>query len=188
MRIDTHRFCAMMIAILATETVFSLVVCFAQAKPLPSTTREATVRRFLQKGEAGGRLNLDNTARYLAAFVNLKDDSTEQVIVYFTYSRLSCGTAGCTMLVLVPDNSSYKIVSRTVATRPPIRVLASKSHGWHDIAVWSQWDGEHAHEVKLSFNGTSYPFSTSSPRAQRIVGKVAGEVVVPSTSEGTPIF
>jgi len=177
----------MTVVVLAAEIVLSVVACFAQAKPLPSTTREASVRRFLQEGENS---DVGKTTRYFTAFVDLKDDGKQEAIVYPTDSTGGwCGSAGCTTLVLVPNNSSYKIVSRIVTTRPPIRVLVTKSNGWHDLSVRVQGGGIlRAYEAKLSFNGKSYPFSPSSPRAQRLVGKVAGQVLVPLGAEGTPLY
>jgi hypothetical protein len=174
-------------AVLAAEIVLAVVACLAQAKPLLSTIREASVRRFLQEGE---NAEVGKTTRYFAAFVDLKDDGKQEVIVYVTDATGGwCGSGGCTTLVLVPDSPSYKIVSRIVTTRPPIRVLATKSNGWHDLSVRVQGGGIlRPYEAKLSFNGKSYPFSPSSPRAQRVVGKVSGEVVVPSAEEGTPLY
>src|SRR5580658_6642836 len=40
-----------------------------------------------------------------------------------------CGTGGCNMLVLAPEGTSYRVVTRTTITRLPIRVLATKSKG-----------------------------------------------------------
>ncbi len=168
---------------MAAEIVLAVVACLAQAKPLPSTTREASVRRFLQAGE---NADVGKTTRYFAAFVDLKDDGKQEVIVYVTDATGGwCGSGGCTTLVLVPDNSAYKIVSRIVTTRPSIRVLATKSNGWHDLSVRVQGGGIlRPYEAKLSFNGKTYPFSPS----KRLIGNIAGEVVVPLTEEGTPLY
>lgn len=182
------RHSVLTIILFGSASVFSEMACFAQARPLTSMSAQESVRRFLQERDSRSGSYIDKTAYYVAAFVDLDDSGKQDVIVHFTYSRWGCGTAGCTTLVLVPHNSSYKVVSRIVATRPPIRVLVTKSHGWHDIAVRSQWDGEPAREVKLSFDGKSYPFSTSSPRVHRLAGKALGEVVVPLAASGVPLY
>jgi hypothetical protein len=74
-----------------------------------------------------------------------------------------------------------------MTTLLPIRALTTKSNGWHDISVMARvWYGEgnvYSREQKLSFNGKSYRTST-----QRSVEKLAGEVVIPATEEGTPLY
>jgi len=149
---------------------------------------QAAVRKFLQAYDSEGDPSPDRTTYYFAAFVDLQDNGTQDVIVYFTDSRSWCGTGGCTTLVLIPVGESYRVVSKIVTTRPPIRVLDTKSHGWHDLAVRAQWDDVPAYEAKLSFNGKSYPFSTSSSRTQRLEERVSGKVAVPPDAQGVPLF
>ena len=65
---------------------------------------------------------------------------------YFFHSIV---VQGCKTLALVPSESSFRIVSRIPLTRLPIRVLGSKSNGWHDLRVWVAADVlrliDHAH-------------------------------------------
>ena len=130
----------------------------------------------------------DKTTEYRCAIVDLKDDGTQEAIVYLTNDGW-CGSGGCTTLILAPKDSTYEVVTKIMITRLPIRVLATKSHGWHDIAVRVQGGGVlRAYEAALSFNGKSYPISPASHRARRLTEKVAGKVVVPLTATGTPLY
>ena len=99
----------------------------------------------------------------------LNDDGVKEVIVHVTCQSL-CGTGGCPTLILVPLKSSFRIVSRIGITRPPIRVLESKSNGWHDITVWVQGGGiQPGYEADLPFDGESYaPNPTVPPRTCRV--------------------
>jgi hypothetical protein len=93
------------------------------------------------------------------------------------------------MLVLEPKRTSFRVVTETTITRLPIRVLATKLNGWHDISVRVQGGGiQPGYEARLSFDGKTYPSNPSVPPAQRVVGKIAGEVVVPLSAEGTPLY
>jgi hypothetical protein len=92
-------------------------------------------------------------------------------------------------LILIPKRSSYTVVTRITSTRLPIRVLTTKSKGWHDIAVRVQGGGiMHPYEAKLSFNGKTYPSNPSTPPARRLAQKVAGEVVVPLNAEERSLY
>ncbi len=74
-------------------------------------------------------------------------------------------------------------------TRPPIRVLNSKSNGWHDLSAWVGGGGiTHPYEAKLPFNGESYPSNPSVPPAAKIGAKVAGQVVIPANAKGKPLY
>jgi hypothetical protein len=151
--------------------------------------QEDSLKRFLQD-YVGSSAN-DKTTQYFSAFVDLKGDGTHEVIVYLSGDGW-CGSGGCTMLVLAPKDFSYKVLTNIPITRPPIRVLATKSNGWHDLAVRVQGGGiARAYEAKLSFNGKTYPTNPSVPPAQRLPKNEAGEVVVPVTAlteGGKPLY
>jgi hypothetical protein len=174
----------MIITVLAPGAVFLAASSFAQVKPLASTTPEVPLKRFLQNYVGIPVSAEDKTTQYFAAFVDLRDDGIQEVIVYLTNGGW-CGSGGCTTLILVPNDSSYKVVTRIMVTRPPIRVLATKSHGWHDLAVRVQGGGDvRAYEAKLTFDGKSYPISPANGRGQRLTAKVAGKVAVPVDAKG----
>jgi hypothetical protein len=126
--------------------------------------------------------------RYISAFVNLKGDGTRQVIVYFT-DKYSCGSGGCTALILAPEGLSYKVITSITIARLPIRVLTTKSNGWHDISVWVHGGGvQPGYEAILSFDGKTYPRNPTVPPARPLLKKVPGRVVIPYEAEDTPLF
>jgi hypothetical protein len=128
------------------------------------------------------------TTQYVSTFVDLNDDGTQEAIVYLT-SDGWCGSGGCTTLIVAPEGSSYKVITKITITRPPIRVLTTKSTGWHDIAVGVHGGGiMHAYEAELSFDGKTYPSNPSMPPARRLLEKVAGEVAVSATEKATPLY
>lgn len=115
-----------------------MALILVAACDFPSATAHASnaegqerVRHFLQQYLLDSD---DKTASYMAAFVDLTDDGSREVIVYFTNQHM-CGSGGCSMLILAPQRSSYKVVGSITIAWPPVRVLKTMSHGWHDIAV-----------------------------------------------------
>jgi len=93
------------------------------------------------------------------------------------------------MLILSPEGASYRVVTETTITRLPIRVLATKSNGWHDISVVVAGGGiQPAYDAVLSFDGKSYPSNPSTPPARRLNGKAEGKIVMPVTTEGTLLY
>ena len=81
------------------------------------------------------------------------------------------------MVILAPSKSTYRVVTATTITWPPIRVLKRKTNGWHDIGVWVEGGGIlPGYEAKLKFNGTKYPSNPSV--VQRSKGKIAGQILI----------
>ena len=129
----------------------------------------------------------DGTARYIPAFVDLNNDGTDEVIVHVLAQSL-CGTGGCPTLVLVPVQSSFRIVSRIGITRPPSRVLNKQTNGWHDLAVWVQGGGiQPGYEADLPFDGENYATNPTVAPAHRLSPKAAGQVVVSDDAKGIPL-
>lgn len=128
------------------------------------------------------------TTRYVAAFVHLRDDGWQQVIVYLM-GRDWCGSGGCVTLVLVRKDSSYAVITKMTIVQRPIRVLDSKTNGWHDLGVWVQGGGiQPGYEDKLSFNGKKYRSNPTVPPAQPLVGEVSGKIVVSRDDDGDPLY
>lgn len=168
--------------LLAVASELLLPPSSGQAQSQPPSPKE--LDRFLQNYLGPVVSNESNAKRYFSAFVDLKDDGTHEVIVYVTDPQW-CGSGGCTTLILAPQQSSYRIVTKITASRLPIRVITTKSYGWHDLGIWVQGGGiQPGYEAKLSFNGKTYPKNPSVPPAQQLTQKVAGEVVVPISARG----
>lgn len=159
----------------------------AQPQHQLTSPRDSSLRGFLRDFLKTSSSD-DVRTRYSSAFVDLNDDGKPEAIVYLA-GRGWCGTGGCTTLVLASTKSSFRVVSKIAVTRPPIRVLDTKSKGWHDISVRVQGGGLQAgYEARLSFDGETYPSNPSLPSCQRLIKKVAGQVVVHLAAEGTPLY
>jgi hypothetical protein len=164
---------------------FLFATSFATAQSQPDHLTE-----FLKKylGEPYPPFELEQATRYSSVFVDLKDDRTKEVIVYLT-GRGWCGSGGCRMLILAPEGTSFKIIAETTITRLPIRVLATKSNGWHDITIMVAGGGiQPGYEAVLSFDGKTYPSNPSVPPAHPLAGKVRGVIVLPVTAEEGPVY
>lgn len=177
--------------------LFLLLLSIGAAQSAPSPTshttrqysgREQSLRAFLQHYESKRMSRDDRTARYAAAFVDLNGDGKDETIVYLM-SPGDCGSGGCSALILAPRASGFKLITQTRITRPPIRVLSTKTNGWHDLGVLVQGGGiQPGYEAKLRFNGTKYPSNPSVPPAEPLRKTVSGKIVIPEDAEGVPLY
>jgi len=149
----------------------------AQDRYQSPSTKEDSLRKFLQD-YVKRRLVDGKTTRYLYAFVDLSGNGKQEIVTYITGDSW-CGSGGCTTLVLAPQDSSYRIVTRIPITGLPIRILAAKSNGWHDLGVWVQGGGiQPGYEAELSFDGKSYPTNPSRLPARRLTDGAKGDVIL----------
>jgi hypothetical protein len=112
----------------------------------------------------------------------------KEVIVYLS-GRGWCGSGGCVMLILAPEGETYRVVTKTTVTRLPIRVLTTKSNGWHDISVEVAGGGiQPGYEAELSFDGKSYPSNPTVTPAHRSNGKVQGRTVITETTKDQALY
>jgi hypothetical protein len=181
--------CGRLTVAVVAMVAFCLFALGSNAQPQhpPNSSQEESLKGFLRDQLGNPRFGNDQTTRYVSAFVDLKDDGTQEVIVYIT-GRNWCGSGGCNMLILAPQSSTYKVLTKTTITQPPIRVLTTKSNGWHDIAVRVEGGGIIGHDAKLSFDGRKYPSNPSVPPAIRVSEEAAGKVVISVETEGQPLF
>jgi hypothetical protein len=157
-------------------------------QPSRAVNQSSTLRRFLRDYLRDPYIARDTTTRYFAAPVDLSDNRGGQVIVYFT-DRSSCGSGGCTTLVLAPQGLSYKVVTSITIGWAPIRVLKTKNHGWHDLGIWVRGGGiQRGYEADLPFNGTTYPSNPSVPPARPLTVTVPGVVIVPEDAAGVALY
>jgi hypothetical protein len=186
MRKGLLEFYLMMAArVLAAGWVLLAASCLAQTVHRPTPKQEENLKTFLQDYLRDPVMGDDKTTQYSAAFVDLRNDGTQEAIVYIT-GRNWCGSGGCNTLILASKDSSYGVVTKILITRLPIRVLATKTNGWHDITVRVQGGGViRAYEAKFSFNDKTYTYISST---RRLTEKVSGKVVVPLTAEGKPLY
>jgi len=183
------RVCCEMVAVLTVSLVFIVASCIAQPQPQhrPSAAQDNSIKKALQS-YVGAATDENKTTQYAAASVDLRDDGAQEIIVYLT-SDGWCGTGGCTMLILAPDGQSYRIITKITVVRLPIRVLAAKSNGWHDITVMARISGNAPlYEAILSFDGKTYPSNPSMSPARQSEGKVEGKIVMPVTEKGIHLY
>ena len=174
-------------ALLAAGLAFPVDESLAQRQHKPTEGQRNTLKAFLQDYVKAPNYDHKET-RYVAAFIDLRDDGTQQAIVYFT-DRSSCGSGGCSTLIVEPEGSSYRVVTSITIVRLPIRVLSSKSNGWHDISVVVAGGGiQLGYEAMLSFDGKTYPTNPTVPLARRINEKVSGKVVIPPKVQDDPLY
>lgn len=155
-------------------------LCTAQSSKQVRSERLETYLR--------GALSEETGTRYIAAFFDLDDDERDEAIVYLM-GPFHCGSGGCDMWVLAPEGSTYRLVSDISIVQLPVRALATKSHGWHDLGVKVRGGGIlPGYEARLSFNGKTYPENPSVAPAKRITGAVAGKILIPESAQGEPLL
>ena len=146
-----------------------------------SASKKNSLRKFLQS------LDHDKTAHYIAAFQDLDGDGQPEAIVYLL-SNDWCGSGGCSLFILAQQNGSWRTVTNIRITRPPIRVAAKTSHGWHNITVWVQGGGiEPGYEAELQFSGKTYPTNPTVAPAHRFRKNQAAELIMRSTDKAQPL-
>jgi len=164
------------------------VSCVAQQPRLSPNDFDNALKRFLQKELANPILGRDETTWFSAAVIKPDGNAKEEIVVY-VHGRTWCGSGGCTMWILEPDGTSFKVIGKVTIVRLPIRVLQSKSHGHRDIGVWVQGGGiQPGYEALLRFDGKSYPDNPSVAPAKHLTETVAGEVLIGESDEGKPLY
>ncbi len=167
----------------ALATVSMLVLSCVAQRPTQGPSQTEPLSKFL-RGYITVPTQEKETTRYSAAFVDLRDDGAQEAIVYLS-SEGWCGTGGCTMLILSPEGTSYRVVTRIPAVRLPIRMLTTKTNGWHDVTVVA---GKRLYEAILPFDGKKYPGNASMPPAHPLSTKKAGKVVMSETAEDKRLY
>lgn len=114
---------------------------------------EAAIRRELSGDVAN--------VRYLYNSIDLDGDGRDEKIVYLV-SQSTCGTGGCTMLILKPAGNGYSLLSRHTIVNSPIVVSNTRTKGWRDIILFVAGGGIQPSYRSLKFNGSTYPSNPSS--------------------------
>jgi hypothetical protein len=144
------------------------MIALALLAAVSSSTLPPAGERFIRQ-----RLNLDS---YRSATADLNGDRRPEILVYTTDPD-DCGSGGCVLYVLSPRADTYRIVMRATIVQLPIRLLATKSHGWRDIGVTVRGGGIlNAYMARLRFNGHRYPSTPRVPPA--IAARPSGKVLI----------
>lgn len=106
------------------------------------------------------KISADASApKFQYSLFDLNDDGQDEAIVLITDNKY-CGSGGCTLEIYRGTRRGFKFLSSSTITKPPIRVLDDKSHGWKSIVVFSYGD------IVLKFNGKKYsPNPSMQPKA-----------------------
>ena len=163
-------FMAILCSLLLANRCFAEAPAPAPAEASAQAVLEASLQQFLSAWDK-------ESTSHMIAFEDLNEDGKLEAIVYLTEGW--CGSGGCNTLILKQDGSSWKIVTNMTIVNLPIRVLATRSHGWHSIGVWVQGGGiQPGYEAELIFNGKTYPTNPTVPPARKLKGKPTGKVVL----------
>ena len=149
----------------------------------PSESLKAYLRSYLSPG----KVPPDTTTRITAVCVKPDGGKTEVYIVYVSGQRW-CGSGGCTMLILEPIESSFKVLGRVTIVQLPITLLPSMRDGLPDIGVSVQGGGiQPGYEAVLSFNGKSYPSNPSMPPARKAT-TTGGQVIIATIERSVALY
>jgi hypothetical protein len=134
----------------------------------------------------GGKVSPDTTTRITAVRVN-SDNGKAEDVVYVSGQRW-CGSGGCTLLILEPAESTFKVLGKVTIVQLPVRLLPSTKNGYPDIGVTVQGGGVLAgYAAVLSFNGKTYPRNPSLPPARKATA-VDGKVIIANTEGSVPLY
>jgi hypothetical protein len=115
---------------------------------------------------------------YDAMSFDLNGDSSPEIILYANGPE-HCGSGGCTLYVLTPQATSYRVITTITIVQLPIRVLSTTSHGWHDLGVHVSGGGiSRPYEARMRFDGQTYhrnPTIAPAAPARKATGRVVLE-------------
>jgi len=181
MRVIKNILCAA-----ALLTTGGAVVMRGQEVTPPNLPREplkAYLRNYLT---LGGKVSPDVTTKVATVQVKTEDGKLEDV-VYVSGQRW-CGSGGCTLLILAPLGSSFKLLGKITIVHLPVRLLPTMKNGRPDIGVTVQGGGIQAgYEAVLSFNGESYPGNPSLPPARK-AAIIQGKIIIADTASGVSLY
>ena len=122
--------------------------------------------------------------RYTVALADLNGDNRPEALIYAMASADGggqanlCGSGGCDLYVLSLTPTGFREVTNISIARPPIRVLPTVSHGWHDLGVLVAGGGVvSGYEARLRFDGKGYPANPSVPPAIRLKAPSGKQVI-----------
>ena len=147
---------------------------FAQTSPADS------LHAFLQRENADARANYAD-ATYTAAFADLNGDGRAEALVW-QHAGLFCGSGGCGLYIYTPQGDSWRQVAEVTIATTPVRLLATRTRGWRDLAVQARGGGmDLPREVRLRFDGRTYA-------AVPMRGRSAGRALITEATPSRPLF
>lgn len=165
--------------------LLALFALLFPAAAVAQPSRDGELRAFLQERFAEDRTSYPDT-RYAHGWADLDGDGRQEAFVMF-FSGNYCGSGGCDLFIFTPEQGSFYQLARTSVTRPPVRVLNSRTGGFRDIAVGVSGGGTPARTVLLAQHGDTYPANPTTEG--RTLHRVpAGRVVIGADDRGRPLF
>jgi hypothetical protein len=150
----------------------------------PSEPLKTFLRNYLS---LGGKFAPDTATKITTVTVTVDNGKAEEDIVYISGQEW-CGSGGCTMLILEPTGSSFKVLGRVTIVQLPIRLLRTMRNGHPDIGVFVQGGGILlAYEAVLTFNGRKYPSNPSLPPARK-ASSIQGKAIITTTQDSVPLY
>ena len=166
--------------------LFTLVLSLL-ASPLAAQVSPAarSLHAFLQTSFADTRADYPDTT-YVAAFADLNGDGREEALVPL-YSGMFCGSGGCALYIYTPAGASWRQVAELTIVNAPVRLLATRTHGWRDLAVMVRGGGfARPGEARMTFDGRTY---ASNPSLAPVVRRgTRGRVLIRDEDRGRPLF
>lgn len=157
----------------------------AVARSPISTQLEDELHKWIQ-ARAGDEMS--RVGRYSIGLVDLNGDSSAEGLVYVVGAGW-CGSGGCPLYILRRNASRWQLLNSVTIVNPPVRVLATKSRGWNDLAVRVRGGGiMPGYEAVLRFDGRRYPGNPSVPPAFRARRGAPGRVFISEDRGERPLF
>ncbi len=94
-------------------------------------------------------------ARYVYSRVDLNGDGKEEVLVY-PMGSIFCGTGGCDLLLLTPEDCAYSLINSFPISRLPIIVTDEVAAGWQNLIRPESGGGATPSYVLHVFDGQQY--------------------------------
>jgi len=148
--------------------------------------RDEALHAFLRERFADMRGD-DPSTRYASGWADLDGDNRMEAFVYFM-SPAICGSGGCDLYIFTPEQNSFQQLAHMTVTRPPVRVLRTRTDGWHDISVTIGGGGVRGGSVLLRQQGGTYPGNPTDPPARMLRQAPPGEIVIAEDDRGRPLF
>ncbi|MCU0568878.1 MAG: hypothetical protein MUF49_20055 [Oculatellaceae cyanobacterium Prado106] len=146
------------------------------------TTPNAAIEQAIIQ-DVGDRTTAQQV-RYYYDRIDLNGDGNSEALVYLNGSY-TCGSGGCTLLVLEPQGQNFQIVSSMTLVNSPVIVSSERTDGWNDLIIKVEGGGAQPHYARLQYgtSGTSgYPGNPST--APEVNSTINGTAVI--TDEITP--
>lgn len=153
----------------------------------PSGSLREPLKSFLRNYlTLGGKVPPDMTTKISAVQVEAENEKSEEIV--YVSGQGWCGSGGCTLLILQPSDSTFKVLGKVTIVQLPIRLLPSMKNGYPDIGVTVQGGGIlTGYEAVLSFNGKNYPRNPSLPPARK-VSTIIGKAIIPNIEGSVPLY